>query len=183
MDNKYDKLVFAFPTEHNEIVAIGDDPDYILSPQAYFRGGTQIPGAKYNCGFQVFVKPFFLDRIPHRHNVEEYLVFMGATFPSLFDFDADIEFSIGKVGVDAEIYHITKPTIIRIPTGLEHCPLHFKRVDKPVFFQAMLQQDMFSIIYDAEDGSQKELRYNGPLPCKRDPGKKCNSCRACIDSE
>jgi hypothetical protein len=62
---KYDKLVFEFPAEYNEVVALGDDPGFILSPQAYFRGGTQIPGANFNCGFQVFVKPFFLDRIPH----------------------------------------------------------------------------------------------------------------------
>ena len=183
MSSKYEKLVFEFPTEYNEIVSVGDDPGFILSPQAYFRGASQIPGSTYNAGFQIFVKPFFLDRIPHHHDVDEYLVFLGATFPNLFDFDADIEFTIGKTGVDAEQFRIDRPTIIRIPAGTDHCPLQFKRVAKPIFFQAILMQDMFSNIYDNEDGSRKELWYNGPLPCKQQPDKKCDCCRNCIEKD
>ena len=183
MEKNYDKLVFEFPAEYNEMVAIGDDPDFIMSPQAYFRGATQIPGAKFNVGFQVFVKPFFLDRIPHHHDVDEYLVFLGASFPNVFDFDADIEFTLGKTGVDAEIFHITKPTIIRVPAGVDHCPLQFKRVNKPIFFQAILMQDMFSSIYDTDGGGRKELWYNGPMPCNKNSAVKCDSCRNCIEQE
>ena len=181
MGGKYRKLVFEFPAEHNELVSIGDDPGFILSPQAYFRGATQIPGAKFNIGFQFFVKPFFLDRIPHRHEVDEYLIFLGGTYPNLFDFDAEIELTIGKIGEDAEVFTITKPTIVRIPANVYHCPLNFKKVNKPVFFQAALMQDMFSSIYETEEGGQKELWYNGPLPCKLNPQKKCDCCRNCIE--
>lgn len=180
MGSKYDKFVFEFPAESNELDSLGG---FIMSPQAYFRGSTQIPGSKYNIGFQVFVKPFVLDRIPHRHDVDEYLIFLGGTFPNLFDFDADIEFTLGKDGVDAQVLHINKPTIIRVPAGIEHCPLKFVHVGKPVFFQAALMQDMFSSIYDNEDGSTKELWYNGPLPCKLDAEKRCNCCRNCIEQE
>ena len=183
MNGKYEQYVFEFPHEYNEMVAAGEDLSYIVSPQAYFRGATQIPGAKFNTGFQVFIKPFFLDRIPHRHDVDEYLVFMGGTFPDVFDFDADIELTLGKEDVDAEVFHITEPTIVRVPPGVYHCPLNFKRVDKPIFFQAMLMQDMFSSIYDTEDGGQKELWYNGPLDCKLDDSKKCDSCRNCIERD
>ena len=183
MNRKYGKLVFEFPEEYNELVAEGDDPGFILSPQAYFRGASQIPGSKYNASFQIIVKPFFLDRIPHHHDVDEYLVFLGGTFPNLFDFDADIELTIGKPGVDAEVYYITKPTVIRFPAGVYHNPLQFKRVGKPIFFQAMLMQDMFSSIYDTEDGGQKELWYNGPQYCTLIPGKKCDSCRTCVKED
>ena len=182
MNSKYSRLVFEFPPEHNEndLLSISGEPGFIASPQAYFRGASQIPGSKFNVGFQIFVKPFFIDRIPHRHDVDEYLVFLGGTFPNLFDFDADIELTIGKVGEDAEVFHIFAPTMVRIPAGVYHCPLNFKRVAKPIFFQAVLMQDMFSSIYDTEDGGQKELFYNGPLPCTLQPGKKCDSCRSCI---
>ena len=183
MNKKFDKLVFEFPKEYNEIVAAGDDPGYILSPQAYFRGTTQLPGSQFNAGFQVFVKPFFLDRVPHRHDEDEYLVFMGATYPNLFEFDADIEFTIGKSGVDAEVYHINSPTIIYLPAGVVHCPLKFTRVDKPIFFQAILMKDMFRLIYDTDECGRKELWYNGPLPCKQDSGKKCDCCRKCIEKD
>ena len=42
--SRFGKLVFAFPQERNEIVAEGDPADYVVSPQAYFRGASQIPG-------------------------------------------------------------------------------------------------------------------------------------------
>jgi hypothetical protein len=29
----------------------------------------------------------------------------------------------------------------------------------------------------------KELWYNGPLPCKVEPEKKCDSCRHCITKD
>jgi mannose-6-phosphate isomerase-like protein (cupin superfamily) len=186
MGRKYEKLVFEFPSEYNdysEILPVGDTRDFILSPQAYFRGATQIPGARFNVGFQIFVKPFFLDRIPHHHDEDEYLVFLGGTFPNLFDFDADIELTIGKEGVDAKVITITEPTIVRIPAGVHHCPINFTRVDKPIFFQAMLMQDMFSSIYDTEDGGHKELWYNGPVQCRLKPENKCDSCRNCIEQD
>ena len=61
--SKFGKLVFPFPQERNEVVAEGDPMDYVVSPQAYFRGASQIPGAEFNQSYQIFVKPFFLDRL------------------------------------------------------------------------------------------------------------------------
>ena len=179
----YEKLIFKFPREINEIVAEGDDPGYVIKPQAYFRGASQIPGSEFNVGFQIFAKPFFLDRIPHRHKHDEYLVFLGGYFPNVFDFDADIELTLGKEGVDAEVYHICKPTIVRIPADVYHCPLNFKRVVKPVFFQAALMEGMFGGIYDNPDGGVREMRYNGPSRCKYNSQKKCDSCGKCLEEE
>ncbi|HHX75723.1 MAG TPA: hypothetical protein GX699_12535, partial [Firmicutes bacterium] len=77
----YEKLVFTLPRENNEVVAEGDDPGFVIKPQAYFRGASQIPGSNFNIGFQIFVKPFFLDRIPHRLRQNEFLIFLGGPFP------------------------------------------------------------------------------------------------------
>ncbi len=177
--SKFGKLVFEFPQEYNEIVADGDPVDYVVSPQAYFRGASQIPGAEFNQSFQIFVKPFFLDRVQHRHAKDEYLIFLGASFPNVFDFDAKIELTIGK-DEEAETYTITKPTIIRIPAGVYHCPLNFKEVNKPVLFLATLMMPMFGGIYDMPDGTTQEMVYNGPVQCKYNPAKKCDSCGKCL---
>jgi mannose-6-phosphate isomerase-like protein (cupin superfamily) len=186
MNKKYQKLVFELPCENNtqiQSLPFGDDRSYIASPQAYFRGSTQVPGSKFNVGFQIFERPFFLDRMPHTHDVDEYLVFLGGTFPNLFDFDAEISLTIGKLGHDDEVFTITEPSVVRIPAGVYHCPINFKKVNKPLFFQAMLMQDMFSLIYDTDDGGRKELWYNGPLPCKLRQGEECNSCRECVEED
>ena len=178
-NSKYGKLVFEFPQENNEVTPDGADDDFIVKPQAYFRGGSQIPGAEFNQSYQIFVKPFFLDRVQHRHDKDEYLIFLGASFPNVFDFDAKIEFTLGK-GEDAETYVITKPTIIRVPAGEYHCPLNFKEVNKPVLFLATLMTPMFGGIYDMPDGSTVEMYYNGPMQCKYNENKKCDSCGKCL---
>lgn len=178
-NSKFGKLVFEFPQENNEVVAEGDPEDFVVKPQAYFRGASQIPGSEFNSSFQIFVKPFFLDRVQHRHPKDEYLVFLGASFPNVFDFDAKIEFTLGK-GEEAETYVIDKPTIIRVPAGMYHCPLNFKEVNKPVLFLAMCMMPMFGGIYDMPDGTTAEMYYNGPMQCKYNENKKCDSCGKCL---
>ena len=178
-NSRFGKLVFALPQERNEIAAEGDPEDFVVKPQAYFRGASQIPGAEFNQSFQIFVKPFFLDRVQHRHIKDEYLIFLGASFPNVFDFDAKIEFTIGK-GDEAETYLITQPTVVRVPAGVYHCPLNFKEVNKPVLFLATLFTPMFGGSYDLPDGTTKELYYNGPMQCKYNKEKKCDSCGKCL---
>jgi hypothetical protein len=178
---KFEKLVHTFKPEYNEIIPDNSDAGYVVSPQAYFRGACEIPGSQYNVGFQIFVKPFFLDKYPHVHEKDEYLIFTGGTFPNLFDWDADIEFTIGK-GAEAETYKINAPTIIRIPAGISHCPLNFLRVDKPVFFQAALMMGCFGGTYDFPNGT-REIYYNGPIQCVLEPEKKCNTCKKCLTAD
>ena len=177
--SKFGKLVFNFPMEENEVVFAGDPEDYVVHPQAYFRGARQIPGSDFNCSFQIFVKPYFLDRVQHRHPTDEYLIFLGANSTNVFDWDAHIEFTLGK-GDEAETYIIDKPTIIRVPAMTYHCPLKFKEINKPVMFLAACMMPMFGGIYDMPDGSTQDMYYNGPLPCKYDEKKKCDSCGKCL---
>jgi hypothetical protein len=172
---KYERLVYEFKPEYNEAAAEGVGTDFVYSPQAYFRGACQIPGAKYNVGFQIFVKPFVLDRTPHRHPIEEYLIFLGGTFPNMFEFDADISLCLGE---EMEEYIITKPTIVRIPAGVLHCPLNFRRVDKPIFFQAACMQGMFGGVYDG-----KEIYTTALASAYMMADKKCDACKKCLDDD
>ena len=41
------------------------------------------------------------------------------------------EISIG-LGEEQEMHTFTTPTSVYIPAGMVHCPLIFKRVDKPI---------------------------------------------------
>jgi hypothetical protein len=124
-------------------------------PQAYFRGARQIPGANMNMGWQLFVRPMFLEKEPHTHEADEYLIFLGGQLPDLFSsFDAEIDFYIGE---EMEKYVIAKPTIIFIPKGLSHCPLDFRKINKPVFFSALLLTPKFT-----KTTGGKEFSYDGP---------------------
>lgn len=134
MARKYEKLVFTDFKESGNLPGV-------LSPQGYFRGANQIPGAKANFGWQVFTKPLYLERAPHTHAGDEYLIFMGADTSNLFDsFDAEIDLTLGE---ELEKYVITKPTIVYIPAGMAHTPLDFRVIRKPVFFTALLLSPIF----------------------------------------
>jgi hypothetical protein len=86
--------------------------------------------------------PMLFDRIPHTHEFDEYLCFLGGNLTDMFDFDATVELSLGEEG---EVCLIEQATIVHIPAGLVHTPLTFKRVDKPVLFQPIaLTPDYYS---------------------------------------
>jgi hypothetical protein len=139
---KYDHL---FSTKLREKTMV---PDVVPGPQAYFRGDSDLPGAGINMGWQIIVKPFKMELESHHHDVDEYLIFMGSTFPDLCGtFDAQIDLFLGT---EYEPHTITQATILYIPRGLEHNPLEFKRVTKPVFFTALHMAPYFNGVYQTQ---------------------------------
>ncbi len=138
---KYDHL-FSTQLKENSIT------DVVAGPQAYFRGGSDLPGAKINMGWQMFVKPYRLELESHHHDTDEYLFFLGATLPDLVgSFDAEIEFFIGE---EYEKHTITQATVLYIPAGLEHNPCDIKRVGKPMMFSALLLAPYFNGVYQTQ---------------------------------
>jgi len=146
-EKKYQQYVFSDFREENNF-------PQVMSPQAYFRGAVQIPGATMNMGWQVFTDPIHLEKEPHTHDYDEYLVFLGWKLPDVFEFDADIDFYLGE---EQEHYVIDKATIIFIPGGMVHCPLNFKRIGIPILFHAILLAPRFT-----KEMGGKEFVYNGP---------------------
>ena len=146
--SKYDNL---FSTKLREKSMV---PDIIPGPQAYFRGETDLPGAKINMGWQIFVKPYRLELESHHHDTDEYLFFLGATLPDLVgSFDAEIEYFMGK---EYEKHIITKATVLYIPAGLEHNPCDIKRIGKPMMFSALQLAPYFNGVY--QTGGYREFK-------------------------
>ena len=175
-ERKYERLFYRFRPEYLAGTIDGREL-HDTSPQASFRGGCQIPGANYNVSYRLVREACLLDPYPHKHMADEYLVFGSETMNGR-DWDAEVEVTIG-LGEDAETYVIDRPATVFIPAGTWHCPLNFKRVEKPVFFQPSLMQPMFGGVYQLPDG-EKEIYYNGQIQCVLEPEKKCTSCRKCL---
>ncbi len=70
---------------------------------------------------------------PHVHNTAEILYFIGGNPMNFKDFGAEVELTIGE-GADAEKYVINSTTWVYVPRNIPHCPLNFKRVDRPIMF-------------------------------------------------
>jgi hypothetical protein len=137
--HEYDHL-FSTKLRENSWV-----PDIVPGPQAYFRGDSDLPGAKINMGWQIFTKPYKLEMESHHHDHDEYQFFLGATFPDLVgSFDAEIETFTGR---EYERHIITKATVLYLPAGLEHNPCDIRRVGKPLFFSSCELSPFFNGIY------------------------------------
>jgi hypothetical protein len=146
--NKYDHL-FSTKLRENSMI-----PKIVPGPQAYFRGDSDLPGAKINMGWQIFVKEYKLEMESHHHDTDEYLFFLGSTLPDLVgSFDAEIEYFMGK---EYEKHTITQATVLYIPAGVEHNPCWIKRVGKPLLFSALELSPYFNGVY--QTGGYREFR-------------------------
>jgi hypothetical protein len=90
---------------------------------------------------------------PHTHNFDEIMHFFGADANDISDFQAVIEFVIGK---ERETYTFTKPFIVYIPAGLLHAPIKIKVVKKPIIFLNIASCAEYEQTDYSEDGQPKK---------------------------
>jgi hypothetical protein len=79
---------------------------------------------------------------PHKHDVDEYLYFLGGNPTNFRNFQAEIEVCLGWEE-DQETHVITSSTVIYIPKGLVHMPWRFTRVDEPIIVGHILLAPTF----------------------------------------
>lgn len=75
------------------------------------------------------LEPCTMEEFPHTHEFDIYLYFFSYDPDDMDSLPAEIEIGLGP---EREIHTITSPTGVHIPAGMIHCPLNFKRVDKPI---------------------------------------------------
>lgn len=73
--------------------------------------------------------PCKMEEYPHAHDFDIYLHFMSYDHEHMDDLGGAVIIGLGE---EQELHTITKPTCVYIPAGMVHCPLIFKRVEKPI---------------------------------------------------
>jgi len=84
--------------------------------------------ADCSIGYHCIAKKMSFDH-PHSHEFPEMLCFIGGNPKKITDLGAEVEFTIG-----GEKHKITSPAVVSIPGGVEHCPIVFTKVTKPLIF-------------------------------------------------
>jgi hypothetical protein len=64
----------------------------------------------------------------HAHEHNEIIGFFGNDTKNVNDLGGEIEFWL-----EDERYSLTKSCLIFVPAGMKHCPIVFKRIDRPIF--------------------------------------------------
>jgi hypothetical protein len=95
------------------------------------------------CSFSLnsISEPYLLPDPPHKHDCDEFLLFIGGNPLNMGEFDAEIEVAMGE---SWDVYSINSTSIIYVPAGLQHCPIHVKRVGKPFLFGHILSSGQYS---------------------------------------
>ncbi len=102
--------------------------------RVFYMDSSIVPGASYmEC---VWVMPRstnppggrMVGTEPHTHDYDEIIAFIGTNHDDPYDLGAEVELWLGD-----EKHIINKTSLVFIPAGLQHCPLTFLRVDRPVF--------------------------------------------------
>jgi len=96
-------------------------------------------GVPFHLQFEVITKPFVMVENHHNHPFNQYL----GDINNDLELNAEIEPVLGKDGIHRETHRFTKATSIFIPKGLYHCPLIYKRVDKPFYFIEIFFADQY----------------------------------------
>jgi hypothetical protein len=115
---KYARHVFRHPMEPGK-----------WSDQRIQYVGERDFGSNFSVIYCSVQKPCLMEELPHKHDFDMYLTFVGFNEAGLHDLGAEIEFFLGE---EQEKYVVTTPTSFYIPKGMTHCPLKFIRVDRPL---------------------------------------------------
>jgi hypothetical protein len=76
----------------------------------------------------------------HVHGHDEIIGFFGTDTSQVLNLGGEIEFWI-----EDEQYLLTKSCLIFIPGGMKHCPIAFRRIDRPIFHFLMTLGDYDSV--------------------------------------
>jgi hypothetical protein len=106
----------------------------LAKPKAVMHSGPHFGSPNLSVCWECVYEPYTMDPVPHRHDFDEYLAFMGSNAEDVFDFDAEIEIYVGEEG---EKHILDKATVFYIPAGLVHCPIVYKRIGKPILFNVI----------------------------------------------
>ncbi len=92
---------------------------------------TIIKGAFYlNCALIWKASDQGSPGIVHSHeDYDEYVGFLGSNPEDPHDLCGEVEFWLGD-----EKHILTNSCAVFIPKGLLHCPIYFRRVDRPIFY-------------------------------------------------
>ena len=81
---------------------------------------------------------------------------------------------------------ITEPTVVRVPPHLWHCPINFKRIDKPVGFLPVYPDgDWSKIIMQKNERGDSEYLFEAASlrKCSYNHEKVCSYCGKCMKDD
>jgi hypothetical protein len=116
-------------------------------------------GCGVNAGWTLVpvIQPVIMHEVPIKHDFPEFLFFLGGDPRNIGDFKAEIEISLGPEG---EKHTVTSPSVLYASPGLVHCPINYKKVDKPALIMSIFFAPEY--LYTEISGRDGEIEKDVP---------------------
>ena len=90
---------------------------------------SKFKGAKLHFGYAWWLGPLPESETykPHYHNADEIIGLIGTNHEDPFDLGGEVDFWF-----EHEKYTITRTAMIYVPAGVQHCPLWYRKVERPI---------------------------------------------------
>lgn len=143
METKYGKYIIKKPKANivkTEWTSNEYSPTSTSVTRVAFIDNEVLPGAFYFEGvWRWQPSPEGYNVKPHSHDFDEVLAFFGTDPENPWDLCGKVELWLG-----GEKHTITESCTVFIPRGLEHCPLIFHKVDRPIFYLTTGPSNMYT---------------------------------------
>ncbi len=136
-ERRYEKLIMSdFNTEKDEIGTLLFSLDKKKLDNLPF----------FTVSAWVWPKPgeIVMEKKPHSHEFDELVTLFGTNPDDPRALCGEVEFWF-----DDEKYIITKSCLIFVPKGVKHCPLIFKKVERPIFHYVVGCAGEYNSAYDS----------------------------------
>ena len=90
-ETKYGKHFLTEPALRNTPKIKMSSPSAYVDSESHFGSKANLSTA-----WRYVKEPMLFDRVPHSHDFDEFLCFLGGNLENMFDFDATIELSMGE---------------------------------------------------------------------------------------
>ena len=128
-DTDYEKYIIREPLAKGIF-----SPTIHVCGEKHRFGDSDCPGSKFpdfpaEQTFMYIKEPYLMNTPTHAHDNDQFLYVLGSNPANFFEFDAEVEITLGAEG---NKYSITTTSIIYIPKGLMHCPINFRRNSRKI---------------------------------------------------
>ncbi len=156
---------------------------YTSPRMEYFA--KDIPGVEFGSGFLVACKYGFMD-IPHIHDgADNFFLFCGNHLDRMWEDEFEVNLFMGDSAQHMEMYKITKPTLVRVPAGVWHCPVLYKNIGGGITNYMWYKGNSTGRVYPrVDENGEPTIFYekdNWVHPCKLDPERNCVYCGKCFN--
>ena len=131
---KYGRYIFTEPRTHAPSVKRPEADPATLPPKTAITShvvsldGKASPGGLYVDFVWIWSGSMTMSPKPHRHDFDELI---GAVAAGTKENPRQIEGDV-SIYMDGEKYHLPQTALVYMPKNVDHCPLEFKDIRKPV---------------------------------------------------